>query len=96
MLAEISEERAASIFRAYEQKIGKWSWISGEVLLTLGEFAEPVPPLFTKKKPPWPESASELYRPSDSRLSAKLVPTFAVRGSHVISMKDRYGRILDL
>jgi hypothetical protein len=23
----------------------------------------------------WPESASELYRPSDRRLSAKLVPT---------------------
>jgi hypothetical protein len=26
---------------------------------------------------PWPESTSELYRPSDRRLSAKLVPTFA-------------------
>jgi hypothetical protein len=26
---------------------------------------------------PWPESAKELYRPSDHRLSAKLVPTFA-------------------
>jgi hypothetical protein len=25
---------------------------------------------------PWPESASELYRPNDSRLLAKLVPTF--------------------
>jgi hypothetical protein len=25
---------------------------------------------------PWPKSASELYRPSDRRLSAKLVPTF--------------------
>jgi hypothetical protein len=29
---------------------------------------------------PWPESASELYRPSDRRLSARLVPTFADRG----------------
>jgi hypothetical protein len=28
------------------------------------------------KKTPWPESASKLYRPSDRRLSAKLVPTF--------------------
>jgi hypothetical protein len=28
---------------------------------------------------PWPESASELYRPSDRRLSAKLVATFADR-----------------
>jgi hypothetical protein len=27
-----------------------------------------------KKKTPWAESASELYLPSDSRLSAKLVP----------------------
>jgi hypothetical protein len=32
----------------------------------------------------WPESASELYRPSDRRLSAKLVPTFADRGCHVV------------
>jgi hypothetical protein len=29
---------------------------------------------------PWLESASELYRPSNSRLSVKLVPTFAHRG----------------
>jgi hypothetical protein len=28
----------------------------------------------------WPESASELYRPSNRRLTAKLVPTFADRG----------------
>jgi hypothetical protein len=28
----------------------------------------------------WPESASELYRPSDRHLSAKLVPIFADRG----------------
>jgi hypothetical protein len=32
------------------------------------------------KQTPCPESASELYQPSDRRLSAKLVPTFAVRG----------------
>jgi hypothetical protein len=30
-----------------------------------------------KKKTPWPEFASEIYRPSDRRLSAKLMPTFA-------------------
>jgi hypothetical protein len=29
---------------------------------------------------PWPESEGELYGPSDRRLSAKLVPTFADRG----------------
>jgi ribosomal protein S14 len=32
------------------------------------------------KQTPRPESASELYRPSDRRLSAKLVTTFAYRG----------------
>jgi hypothetical protein len=32
------------------------------------------------RKTPWPESASELYQPSDRRLSGKLVPTFADRG----------------
>jgi hypothetical protein len=31
------------------------------------------------KQTPWPESVSELYRPSDSRLTAKLVPTFVDR-----------------
>jgi hypothetical protein len=43
---------------------------------------------------PWSESASELYRPSDRRLSAKLVPTFADRGCHVVSVTDPHGRIL--
>jgi hypothetical protein len=35
--------------------------------------------LVYKKQTPWPETASELYRPSDHRLSAKLVPTSADR-----------------
>jgi hypothetical protein len=34
----------------------------------------------TNKQTPWPESASELYLPSDRSLSAKLVPSFADRG----------------
>jgi hypothetical protein len=46
-----------------------------------------------KKKAPWPESASELYQPSDRRWSAKLMTTFADRGCHV-SVTDPYGRIL--
>jgi hypothetical protein len=29
---------------------------------------------------PWPESASELYRPSNRRLSAKLVPSLRIEG----------------
>jgi hypothetical protein len=43
---------------------------------------------------PWPESSSELYRPSDLRLSANLVSTFADRGCGVVSVTDPYGRIL--
>jgi hypothetical protein len=46
-------------------------------------------------KTPWPESASELYRLSDRHLSAKLVPTFADRGCHVVSITDPSSRILD-
>jgi hypothetical protein len=37
-------------------------------------------------------SASELYRSSDRRLSAKLVPTFADRWCHVVSATDPHGR----
>jgi hypothetical protein len=39
-------------------------------------------------KIPWPESSSELYRPCDPHLSAKLMPTFADRGCHVVSVTD--------
>jgi hypothetical protein len=35
----------------------------------------------------------QLFRLSDSRLSEKLVPNFADRGSHVVSMTDPYARI---
>jgi hypothetical protein len=47
-----------------------------------------------KLKTPWPASASELYRPSDRRLSEKLVPTFVDRVCRVVSVTDSYGRIL--
>jgi hypothetical protein len=47
-----------------------------------------------KKKTPWSESASELYRPSDRRFSAKWLPTFADIGCNVVSVTDPYGRIL--
>jgi hypothetical protein len=50
--------------------------------------------LRTKTKTPWPESANELYRPSDRRLSTKIVSTYADRGSHVVSVTDPYGRSL--
>jgi hypothetical protein len=51
-------------------------------------------PQVSKKKTPWSESTSELYRPSDRRLSAKLLPTFADRGCHVVSVTEPYGRNL--
>jgi hypothetical protein len=40
------------------------------------------------------ESETELYRTSDRRLSAKLLPTFADRGCHVVIVTDPYGLIL--
>jgi hypothetical protein len=46
------------------------------------------------KKTLWPWSARELYRPSDRRLSAKLVSTFVDRRCCVISTTYPYGRIL--
>jgi hypothetical protein len=48
----------------------------------------------TTKQTAWPESASELYRPSDRRLPAKLGTTSADRGCCVVSTTDPYGRIL--
>jgi hypothetical protein len=42
------------------------------------------------KKIPWPQSASELYRPSGSRLFANLVPTFADRR---VSRSERGGSL---
>jgi hypothetical protein len=46
----------------------------------------------TADTPPWPES--ELYRPSDRRLSANFVPALEDRGCHVVSVTNPYGRIL--
>jgi hypothetical protein len=37
-------------------------------------------------------SESELYRPSDRHLSAKLVPTLADRGCRVVSATNPHGR----
>jgi hypothetical protein len=45
-------------------------------------------------KTPWPVFAIELYRPRDRRLSAKLVPTFADKGCHMVSVTDPYCHIL--
>jgi hypothetical protein len=40
---------------------------------------------------PYPESASETYRLSDRRMSAKLVPTIADGECHMVSVTDPYG-----
>jgi hypothetical protein len=47
-------------------------------------------PLKHKKKPPWLLVGKETI-PSDRRLSAKLVPTFADRGCRVVSATDPHG-----
>jgi hypothetical protein len=48
---------------------------------------------FGHKKTPWSESASELYRLSNRRLSMKWLPIFADKGCHLVSVTDPYGRI---
>jgi hypothetical protein len=45
-----------------------------------------------KKLTPWLYSSNELYRQSDRRLSAKLVPTFADIECRVVSATDPHGR----
>jgi hypothetical protein len=47
---------------------------------------------FCFKKTPWPESASELYRPSDRRRSDCQLS--ADRECQAVSVTDPYGRIL--
>jgi hypothetical protein len=54
------------------------------------EFAGQQSSIKNSKRIPWPESASELYRPSNRRLSAKLVLTFADRG---VSYSQRGGSL---
>jgi hypothetical protein len=47
----------------------------------------------TKLKTRLPQPASELNRPSDRRLLAKSVPTFADRVCQVVNVTDPYGRV---
>jgi hypothetical protein len=49
---------------------------------------------FSAYKTPWRESSSELYLPSERRLSTMLVSTFAERECDVVSVTDPYGLIL--
>jgi hypothetical protein len=67
-----------------------WSIIIGETTFLRHSLPRDLP----DKKKLLPESAGELYRPNDRRLSAKLVPTFADTECHVVRMTDPQGRIL--
>jgi hypothetical protein len=50
--------------------------------------------IYINKQTPWSESATELHRPRDRRLSTKWLPTFADRGYHVVSVTDPYTHFL--
>jgi hypothetical protein len=50
--------------------------------------------IYHNTKIPRPQSASELYRPNERCLSAKLVTIFADIGCRVVSATDPYGSIL--
>jgi hypothetical protein len=67
------------------------SWSPPPPGLALRTFADAtVCALKQTKQTLWPESSSELYRPSDRRLSAKLELTFADRG---VSRSQRDGSL---
>jgi hypothetical protein len=53
----------------------------------------PEPAVFSSKTKFRGLSPQENYPLSDRHLSAKLVPTFADRGCHVVSVTDPYGNI---
>jgi hypothetical protein len=57
-------------------------------------FSAPFKSSLIDRRTPWSQSASELCRPSDCRLSTKLVPIFADRGCCVLSATDTHGRVL--
>jgi hypothetical protein len=65
------------------------------LLICLANVITRIHPVSLIKKTAWPEYASELYRPSDRSLSAKLVPTFGDRWCHVVSVTDPHGCILE-
>jgi hypothetical protein len=98
-----SVSAAAAVYRAmiWEDEsclasppLGFWNWAELRKTLTVGVQYFVDMTTKTINQTLWPESTSELYRPSDRRLLAKLVLTFADRGCHVVSVMDPYGRIL--
>jgi hypothetical protein len=78
-------------------ELGVWAKrnFAKKVRLTTSSCVRPSPPPPKKKKhSPRPEFANKLYRPSDRRLSAKVVPTFTDRGCHMVNVTDSYSSIL--
>jgi hypothetical protein len=77
--------------------LNDWSNLHETWLAYHGNWAHAIGVLhksFSIEKNSLPESSSELYRPGDRSLSAKLVPTFGDRGCRVVSATDPYGHIL--
>jgi hypothetical protein len=79
-----------------DKHLSRWTKSGRDLYAILERKKEFCENIISKEKlqTPWPKSASELYRPSHRRLLAKLVPTFADRGCHMVSVTDPYGRIL--
>jgi hypothetical protein len=82
---KILRVKGFSSIHAYESKSPLPSEFktSSEILVVLHNVAR-----MSWNKTPLPEFASELYRQSDRRFSAKLVPTFADRGCRVVTAAD--------
>jgi hypothetical protein len=88
---EYRQRTARNNLRVWVAHCLRISHVSGWNLLDNGLSLLSLPWIFWPT--PWPESASELYRPSDRRLSPKLVPNFVDIRCHVVSVTDPY-RIL--
>jgi hypothetical protein len=82
--------RPAHILRATSMDPSSWDRMSQEEVSVLWEVI--VSGHSKQKKNPWLQPASELYLPSDRRLSAKLVPTLADRGCRVVSAANTHRR----
>jgi hypothetical protein len=71
--------------------VGRLSTKCGSLYIS-PPFGPPRP--VTGIKAPWLQSTSEAFRPSDRRLSIKLVPTFTDRECRVISATESHSQII--
>jgi hypothetical protein len=83
---------------AHIPNVRKSEWAPETVACRYADWANPAPRImyfgtvYKVLKTPGLQSASELYRPSDRRLSAKFVPTLAERGCRVVSATNPHSR----